>query len=44
MELNHLSSGYEPDEIPFLYSALTLELGNQDSNLDKRSQSPVSYH
>ena len=23
MELNHLSSGYEPDEIPFLYSALT---------------------
>ena len=21
MELNHLSSGYEPDEIPFLYSA-----------------------
>ena len=22
MELNHLSSGYEPDEIPFLYSAL----------------------
>ena len=24
MELNHLSSGYEPDEIPFLYSAITL--------------------
>lgn len=23
MELNHLSSGYEPDEIPFLYSAFT---------------------
>ena len=23
MELNHLSSGYEPDEIPFLYSAIT---------------------
>lgn len=24
MELNHLSSGYEPDEIPFLYPALTI--------------------
>ena len=24
MELNHLPSGYEPDEIPFLHSALLL--------------------
>ena len=44
MELNHLPSGYEPDEIPFLHSALTSILGNQDSNLDRRSQSPASYH
>ena len=30
MELNHLSSGYEPDETPFLYPAmcLFLVLGN----------------
>ncbi len=27
MELNHLSSGYEPDEIPFLYSALFIRPG-----------------
>ena len=24
MELNHLPSGYEPDEIPFLHSAIAI--------------------
>ena len=39
MELNHLSSGYEPDEIPFLYSAITLpgEPGFEPGHTESKS-------
>ena len=50
MELNHLSSGYEPDEIPFLYSAITLpgEPGFEPGQTESKSgvlpldDSPIS--
>ena len=51
MELNHLSSGYEPDEIPFLYSAITLpgEPGFEPGHTESKSgvlpldDSPSTY-
>lgn len=51
MELNHLSSGYEPDEIPFLYSAITLpgEPGFEPGQTESKSgvlpldDSPSTY-
>ena len=51
MELNHLSSGYEHDEIPFLYSAITLpgEPGFEPGQTESKSgvlpldDSPSTY-
>lgn len=38
MELNHLSSGYEPDEIPFLHPAIIIIMKSGELGFEPRQK------